>query len=274
MSATVVDADCWNAANLDAGNATSRGEETFVVADSLTPFLGLVKPVVGDEAGEDLWGQKLNANFDKLDTFALSQGTMGEAPQDSVIYGRINAQWRATVDKAQYDSKQAAQDDAIAAMVGTPGPAGPPGADSTVPGPQGPPGAQGAPGAAGATGSQGPTGATGSQGPAGAQGPAGPGVPTGGTTGQVLTKTSATDFATAWQAAAGGGSTIAISDTAPASPTDNSMWWSSATGVLAIRYNDGSSAQWVQVNGGGPRATISTLAPSGGADGDVWYQVT
>jgi hypothetical protein len=33
----------------------------------------------------------------------------------------------------------------------------------------------------------------------------GPGVPTGGTTGQVLTKTSATDFATAWQTPSGGG---------------------------------------------------------------------
>lgn len=36
-------------------------------------------------------------------------------------------------------------------------------------------------------------------------GPAGPGVPVGGTDGQVLTKTSATDYATAWEDAAGGG---------------------------------------------------------------------
>ena len=52
---------------------------------------------------------------------------------------------------------------------------------------------QGIQGATGATGSQGPQGATGSQ------GPAGQGVPTGGATGQVLAKTSATDYATAWQ---------------------------------------------------------------------------
>lgn len=59
----------------------------------------------------------------------------------------------------------------------------------------------------GATGAQGPqgnigfTGATGPQGPAGptgAQGPAGPGVAVGGTTGQVLQKTSGTDYDTSW----------------------------------------------------------------------------
>jgi hypothetical protein len=62
--------------------------------------------------------------------------------------------------------------------------AGPPGADSTVPGPTGP---------------QGPIGNTGPQGNAGATGATGPGVATGGATGQVLTKTSATDYATNWQ---------------------------------------------------------------------------
>jgi hypothetical protein len=63
-------------------------------------------------------------------------------------------------------------------------------------GPQGPAGPQGA------QGIQGPTGSTGAQGPqgnAGATGATGPGVATGGATGQVLTKTSATDFATNWQ---------------------------------------------------------------------------
>jgi hypothetical protein len=44
-------------------------------------------------------------------------------------------------------------------------------------------------------GGPGPTGATGATGAAGA---AGPGVPTGGSTAQGLTKTSGTDYATAW----------------------------------------------------------------------------
>jgi hypothetical protein len=76
---------------------------------------------------------------------------------------------------------------------GLTGPTGATGAASTVPGPQGPAGPQGA---TGTTGSTGPQGATG---PTGAAGPAGPGVPAGGATNQVLTKTSAADYASAWQ---------------------------------------------------------------------------
>ena len=74
------------------------------------------------------------------------------------------------------------------------GPQGPPGPT----GPQGPTGATGPQGPTGATGSQGPPGATGPQGPTGSTGPAGVGVPTGGTANQVMSKTSATDYATAW----------------------------------------------------------------------------
>jgi len=72
--------------------------------------------------------------------------------------------------------------------MGPQGLTGPAGADSTVPGPQG------------AIGPQGPKGDTGTT---GSQGPAGPGVAAGGATGQVLRKTSATDYATAWVAPAG-----------------------------------------------------------------------
>jgi len=78
-------------------------------------------------------------------------------------------------------------------LQGPPGPQGPQGvagaagADSTVPGPKGDKGDTGA------------TGATGVQGPPGATGATGPGVATGGSVGQVLTKTSATDYATGWQ---------------------------------------------------------------------------
>jgi len=88
---------------------------------------------------------------------------------------------------------------------GSQGPQGNPGnPGATGPqGPAGPQGAQGDPGSTGATGPQGPTGATGST---GAQGPPGQGVPTGGTTGQVLTKISAADYAANWQTPSGGGS--------------------------------------------------------------------
>lgn len=36
-----------------------------------------------------------------------------------------------------------------------------------------------------------------------------------------------------------------VSDTAPASPVDNMLWFKSDTGILYVRYNDGTSAQWV-----------------------------
>lgn len=83
---------------------------------------------------------------------------------------------------------------------GAPGPQGAPGAAGVAgptgpAGPVGPAGADGAPGAKGDTGAKGDPGAAGPQGP---QGPAGSGVPTGGTTGQLLAKTSAVDYATGW----------------------------------------------------------------------------
>lgn len=53
-------------------------------------------------------------------------------------------------------------------------------------------------GGAGPAGPAGPTGPAGPQGAPGTPGTPGVGVPTGGTTGQQLQKTSATDYATAW----------------------------------------------------------------------------
>ena len=71
------------------------------------------------------------------------------------------------------------------------GPAGPQGIQGEV-GPQGAQGIQGVQGVQGIQGEVGPVG------PAGEQGPAGEGVASGGTTGQVLKKTSATDYETEW----------------------------------------------------------------------------
>lgn len=86
------------------------------------------------------------------------------------------------------------------------GPQGPKG-DTGEQGPKGDTGATGATGAQGPkgdTGAQGPKGDTGAQGPQGIQGIQGPagadgvGVPAGGTTGQVLSKASGTDYDTEW----------------------------------------------------------------------------
>lgn len=83
---------------------------------------------------------------------------------------------------------------------GDPGPQGPTGAQGI----QGPTGSQGPAGLDGDDGAQGIQGIQGAQGPAGNDGADGQGVPVGGSTGQVLTKTSGADFATAWQAPSGG----------------------------------------------------------------------
>ena len=68
----------------------------------------------------------------------------------------------------------------------------------------GPPGPAGATGAQGGVGPQGPAGAKGDKGD---PGDPGEGVPTGGTTGQVLAKASDDNFDTEWVAQTGGGGT-------------------------------------------------------------------
>lgn len=81
------------------------------------------------------------------------------------------------------DSKLKIKDDTgTVTVVGEPGPTGP----------TGPAGADGADGATGAPGADGADGAT------------GPGVPTGGTTGQVLAKIDGTDYNTHWVTSSGG----------------------------------------------------------------------
>jgi len=76
--------------------------------------------------------------------------------------------------------------------------------------------------------------------------PAAAGLPTGGTTGQVLTKTSATNYATTWSTpSGGGGASITVSDTAPASPTAGALWWKSDIGQLFLYYQDPNTTQWV-----------------------------
>lgn len=74
-------------------------------------------------------------------------------------------------------------------------------------------GPAGATGPAGSTGSAGSTGAKGDKGDPGtdgATGPAGPGVATGGTTGQVLVKNSATNYDTGWTDPAAGGAVASV----------------------------------------------------------------
>lgn len=120
---------------------------------------------------------------------------------------------------------------------GEKGDKGDPGSPSTVPGPQGPKGEQGEqgpqgnPGAAstvpGPQGPQGEQGEQGEQGPQGDVGPEGPASTVPGPPGPP------------------GASTVQISDTPPTGVPDNTIWWESDTGLLYVRYNDGTSTQWV-----------------------------
>ena len=87
------------------------------------------------------------------------------------------------------------------AITGPAGPQGPKG-DTGETGQRGPQGEQGPTGAKGDAGPQGPQGPKGDMGDPGPQGPAGAGVPSGGTAGQVLSKT---EDGTAWTDPPSGG---------------------------------------------------------------------
>jgi len=81
---------------------------------------------------------------------------------------------------------------------------------------------------AGGIGPAGATGAAGSNGVDGADGADGVGVPVGGTTGQVLSKNSNTDYDTEWSTVSGTGDVVG-----PASATDNAITrYDSTTGKL------------------------------------------
>ena len=119
-----------------------------------------------------------------------------------------------------------------------------------------------------------PTGATGSQGIQGIQGVAGTngtngtngvGVPTGGTTGQVLSKVDATNYNTTWIDPPEGGGTggYTESSTAPISPVVGDEWFDLTDGTLYKRVSDGVDALWMSVNsisGVVPQSVILQIA--------------
>ena len=68
-----------------------------------------------------------------------------------------------------------------------------------------------------------------------------------------------------WGTVSGGGASVSVGTSPPASPTAGDLWWSSEEGKLKIYYNDGTSTQWVD-------AATGTIGPTGatgatGADG-------
>lgn len=65
----------------------------------------------------------------------------------------------------------------------------------------------------------------------------------------------------------GGGASVTVSDTAPSSPTADSLWWDSTVGQLRIWYNDGTSSQWVDAFNGQGIAGVNGADGVDGADG-------
>lgn len=90
----------------------------------------------------------------------------------------------------------------------------------------------------GPTGPAGPAGTTpGPTGPTGPAGPSGPGLPAGGTTGQVLVKSSDTDYATTWATnSGGGGSSVGLSSRSNAVGLTSSIAAGSTTTVDIVGH--------------------------------------
>ena len=65
----------------------------------------------------------------------------------------------------------------------------------------------------------------------------------------------------------GGGSSVTVSDTAPASPSDGDQWFDSTDGSLSVYYNDGSSSQWISTSGPAGAAGVDGTNGTDGTDG-------
>jgi hypothetical protein len=63
-----------------------------------------------------------------------------------------------------------------------------------------------------------------------------------------------------------GGGGVLISDTPPVGAPDNALWWESDSGLLYLRFNDGTSTQWVLA---APQPDISVLATATYVDAAV-----
>lgn len=161
--------------------------------------------------GEDLDADEMMAYLQSqvLARFASIADRSAQLPSPQV--GQLS--YVSGVGYQLYDATDGWIPFAMNGVDGAPGSKGDPGD------PGGPPGPAGADGAPGATGPMGPAGPKGDKGDTGSTGPAGPkgdkgdtgaagsGVPPGGTTGQILAKTSNADGATQWINPPTGGNT-------------------------------------------------------------------
>lgn len=214
--------------------------------DQFTPNFNLVKPDVG--ASDDTWGEKLNSNFDILDAAVAAVG--GLPPEEYVTESELTAILDGYISDAEINTiladyvTEADLSAALASYVTTAAfpemvddrvaaflvagsnitlthndPANTLTIDSTG-------------GGGGVPATEIPlveagTGAVG-----------------------VSLKYAREDHVHPLGPGGGGGASVLVSDTPPAGAADNSLWWESDTGILYVRYYDGSSTQWVAIAGG------------------------
>lgn len=68
-------------------------------------------------------------------------------------------------------------------------------------------------------------------------------------------------------AAGGGGASVTVSDTPPASPSTGDLWFESDTSRTYVYYD----SFWIEIGGVAPGATVSDTAPSSPVSGQVWF---
>ena len=69
----------------------------------------------------------------------------------------------------------------------------------------------------------------------------------------------------------GGGASVTVDATAPASPSNGDLWWDTNNGEMYLYYDDGSSQQWVSA--AGPSVAVQSTAPTG-YEGQLWLDST
>lgn len=73
----------------------------------------------------------------------------------------------------------------------------------------------------------------------------------------------------------GGGASVTVSETAPASPSEGDLWMDSSSTQLYIYYNDGTTSQWVQTTAtptsAGASISVSSTPPALPTQGQVWW---
>lgn len=208
----------------------------------------------------DIYGPKGSGGWGSV-IFNIAEGQQGpQGPQGPA--GATGAQGPAgpTGPQGPQGPKGDTGDTGPQGPTGATGPQGPKG-DTGDTGPQGPAGATGA------TGPQGPAGATGATGP---QGPAGQGVPTGGTTGQFLRKSSGTDYDTGWATLPGTDLSYTASTRSLESSTGNDVTLplfstSSTDAGLVPGSSTGGTTNFLRADG------TWAAPPSGGAGTDLSY---